>query len=206
MIPLIPGDQSVRTIPLPTGPLNDTEEFSVTLSTKLEGFRILYAAEMDGVDDLSHGPEVVNSETDLNRVKFVEVKTRMKDSNERQYSNYVKWKLPKWWMQSFLSGVETIFVGFRTKDGHISEIEELPVKEIPRMAKEMWSPAIMIRFGADFLATVSELMRDVDCPRAVFKFDYDSSRSWNVTYEVYEGKNEFSFLPESFIDFMAKSV
>lgn len=161
---------------------------------------------MDGVDDLSHGPEVVNSETDLNRVKFVEVKTRMKDSNERQYSNYVKWKLPKWWMQSFLSGVETICVGFRTKDGHISEMEELPVKEIPRLAKGMWSPAIMIRFGADFLATVSELMRDVDCPRTVYKFDYDSSKSWKVTYEVYEGKNEFSFLPESYIDFMEKSV
>lgn len=157
---------------------------------------------MDGVDD--RNSPVTEPNPDLNKLKFVEVKTRMKDTTEQQFRNYVKWKLPKWWCQSFLVGVETIYTGFRTRDGHVKEMESLPVREIPKMAQNVWSPAIMMRFGADFLHTVQDVMMDVDCPHTVYKFDYDANKNWNVTYEEFEGKNEFSFLPQTHIDLMDK--
>lgn len=142
--------------------------------------------------------------TPLDLLKFVEVKTRLKDTTEQQYRNYLKWKLPKWWCQSFLVGVETIHVGFRSRDGHVREMEKLLVRDIPKMCDGVWSPAIMVRFGADFLSTVQDAMHDIDCPHTVFKFDYDNNKRWNVTYEVIEGPNELSFLPQSHIDLMSR--
>lgn len=170
------------------------------MTTKLSGWRILYAAELDGVEEVS----VAAKSTPLDLLKFVEVKTRLKDSTEQQYRNYLKWKLPKWWCQSFLVGVETIHVGFRSRDGHVREMEKLLVRDIPKMCDGVWSPAIMVRFGADFLSTVQDAMHDIDCPHTVFKFDYDNNKSWNVTYEVIEGPNELSFLPQSHIDLMSR--
>lgn len=178
-------------------PLQDIEEFDIALTTKLDGFQLLYAAEMDGVV----ATEDVSTK-DLNELEFVEVKTRLQDTTEQQYRNYVKWKLPKWWMQSFLVGIETIYEGFRTREGHVQQMKMLPVRQIPKMAEGVWSPAVMMRFGADFLATVNAVMGQVDCPWTVYKFSYDSNRSWNVTFDVFEGKNEYSFLPQSHIDLM----
>lgn len=190
----------MKKIPTPTGPLQDIEEFNIALTTKLEGMRILYAAEMDGVDDMGQNKDEDGPNPDLNKLRFVEVKTRIPDRTEQQYKNYVKFKLPKWWCQSFLVGVDTIYSGFRSREGHVKEMEPLPVNRIPKLSQDVWSPAVMVRFGADFLATVKNIMNDVDCPETVYKFSYDGNKSWNVTYEVFEGKNEYSFLPQSHID------
>lgn len=196
-------DPLVQKIPTPSGPLQDIEEFNLALTTKLEGWRIIYAAEVDGVEDDS-GVQNKDSAR-LDALRFVEVKTRMADWTEKQYQNYVKFKLPKWWCQSFLVGVDTIYAGFRSREGRVREIEPLAVSQIPKMAQGVWSPAVMVRFGADFLSTVQELMRDVECPHTVYQFSYDANKSWNVTYEVREGKNELSFLPQSHIDLLGEA-
>lgn len=174
----------------------------MALTTALEGMRILYAAEMDGVDDLT--VPATEPQPDLNQLKFVEVKTRMRDTTDQQYKNFVKWKLPKWWCQSFLVGVDTIYSGYRTRDGFVQEIESLAVRQIPKMAHNVWSPAVMLRFGADFLATVQDLMADVDCPETVYQFSYDSNKNWNVTYKEFKGRNELSFLPQNHIELMRR--
>lgn len=163
--------------------------------TRLDSFKILYAAEVDGVD------EDVKKES-LDDMQFIEIKTRMADTTERQYNNYLKFKLPKWWCQSFLVGVEKIYCGFRTEDGHVKKIEALEVKNIPKMCQYHWSPNIMVQFGVDFLAMVHDLMQEVDCPYTVYQFNYDSNVNRNITYEVFQDKNTFSFLPETHMDLM----
>lgn len=185
----------MKTPPVPSDPLHDCEEFNIGLSTILDTFKILFAAEVDGVDE-----DV--SKDSLNEMNFIEIKTRMADPTQHQYNNYLRYKLPKWWCQSYLVGVRKIYCGFRTEEGHVKKIEELLVKDIPKMCQNHWLPNVMFNFCADFMALVCDTLEKVDCPHTVFQFHYDRNANRYITYEVFEGKNKFSFLPETYIDLM----
>lgn len=64
-------------------------------------------------------------------------------------------KLQKFWIQSFLLGVPRIIVGFRTRDGILSHIEELKTSQIPgqvkKQGKKSWDGNLCINFAAAFL-------------------------------------------------------
>lgn len=56
----------------------------------------------------------------------------------RVKTNYLeisRFKLLKWWCQSFLVGIETIYCGFRDDDGIVSSVKDFKVKDLPKMAK-----------------------------------------------------------------------
>lgn len=42
-------------------------------------------------------------------------------------------------------------------------------------------------------------MHNVDNPHDVFRFEFDPTRSEYIFMKTYKGRNEFSFLPDSFI-------
>lgn len=44
-------------------------------------------------------------------------------------------KLLKWWCQSFLVGIDTIYCGFRDDDGVVTSVKEFRVRDLPKMAK-----------------------------------------------------------------------
>lgn len=44
-------------------------------------------------------------------------------------------KLLKWWCQSFLVGIETIYCGFRDDNGVVTSVKEFRVRDLPKMAK-----------------------------------------------------------------------
>ena len=64
-------------------------------------------------------------------------------------------KLMKFWIQSFLLGVPKIIVGFRTRDGVLTKLEEIETASIPITAQRRpsvrWDGNTCINFASAFL-------------------------------------------------------
>lgn len=102
-------------------------------STTLNGQKIVYGAEMDGIEcDQRHNDL---DTADLNRFNFVELKVKIREQNQRQMQNYHRFKLRNWWCQSFLVNIKKIIVGTRTTEGIVDEVSTVNVKEIPRQCE-----------------------------------------------------------------------
>ena len=106
------------------------EEFSCVFTTKLGQNVLLYAAEMDGFES----KEIIAEPVNWSDLKSIEVKTNRKVQNYYQDCNFKK-KQSKWWLQSFLVGIENIVVGTRNDEGVVFELEELKVSDIPKSCK-----------------------------------------------------------------------
>ena len=48
---------------------------------------------------------------------------------------YCRFKLIKWWAQSFLVGIPKIVCGYRDDDGVVHRLEEMDVQTLPDLAK-----------------------------------------------------------------------
>ena len=68
------------------------------LSLGLAGLRLLMSAEIDCADE---------------EKKYVELKTSKQIASQRDSASFEKFKLLKFWLQSFLAGVPRVLVGFR---------------------------------------------------------------------------------------------
>lgn len=101
-------------------------------STTLNGQRILYGAEMDGIE--GEKPSDLNK-VDLNQCKFIELKVKLREQHQRQQQNYLRFKLRNWWCQSFLVNIKKIIVGTRTDDGIVDELSTLDVRDITKQCK-----------------------------------------------------------------------
>lgn len=94
----------------------------------LNGQRILYCAEMDGIES----DESLDLETcDLNERNFVELKLKLLSYGENDH--YIH-KLRHWWCQCFLVKINKIIVGSRVGNS-VSNLSELSVADIPQKAK-----------------------------------------------------------------------
>lgn len=100
--------------------------------TNLNGTKLLYGAEMDGVDS---NTKCDFNRTDLNELNFIELKCTLRPVHERQKINYRRYKLRNWWCQCFLARIEKIVVGTRNQKGTVDELSELEVSNIPRLVR-----------------------------------------------------------------------
>lgn len=103
-------------------------------TTRLENTRILYGAEMDGIES--------NSAVDLsvinpNDLKFTELKVSLKVSNERQMQSFNRFKTRNWWCQSYLANVQKIVVGVRSPNGIVNRLESMNVESMPHKFEVM---------------------------------------------------------------------
>ncbi len=121
---------SPTTEPVTTIPVLEAEEFCCMFTTKLEQTRILFGAEMDGIES-SRTVDFVK--TDPNDLKFAELKVRLKPSNQRQVDSFHRLKTLNWWCQSYLTNVQKIIVGLRTQAGIVDKLESMNVESMPRM-------------------------------------------------------------------------
>ena len=62
-----------------------------------------------------------------------------------------KFKLLKWWSQSFLVGTRQIQCGWRDDDGLVSDLQTFNVKDIPKTAVD-WRPNCCANFLSSFLS------------------------------------------------------
>ena len=71
-----------------------------------------------------------------------------------------KFKLLKWWSQSFLVGTRQIQCGWRDDDGLVTDLQIFNVKDIPKTAVD-WRPNCCANFLSSFLSLlVSRITED----------------------------------------------
>ncbi|XP_055624288.1 decapping nuclease DXO homolog [Toxorhynchites rutilus septentrionalis] len=174
----------------------ESEEFCAMFSATLEGKRVLYGAEMDGIVTDETIDKAHLNENILNRLEFVEVKVKRRETNQRQVNNFYRFKTRNWWCQSFLVNIGKIFVGLRNDQGIVNEIKEMSLREIDRDSRQFWSASVCMVFCSKFLAKVNELMNRVDCPHTVYRFEYDANRSQNILFNIQKGQSDESFIPD----------
>lgn len=180
-------------------PVLEAEEFCLMFSSEIDGKKLLYGAETDGV--IANDP--VKNLDELKKYPLVEVKVKRRESNERQMTTFHRFKSRNWWLQSFLVGIEKIHVGMRNDDGLVDEVTPISTKELSDEAKknDYWHGTVCANFLNDFLNKVSNDLKNIDNPQLVFRYQWNPSRCNFVTCNKFEGPN-LGFLPSDFISFM----
>ncbi|SGZ12437.1 BQ5605_C028g10505 [Microbotryum silenes-dioicae] len=127
---------------------NTNVQWCSIVKTNLGGFRMFLGGE---VDCLRAGwTEADPIRTD----DFVELKTNIVISSQRDEMMFERQKLLKHYTQSFLLGVPTIIVGFRTRTGHLTALQSFKTLEIPRLVRNKshaWSPTTSLTSAFDLI-------------------------------------------------------
>ncbi|KAK2714579.1 decapping and exoribonuclease protein-like [Artemia franciscana] len=140
----------VDMLPTTDHPVDENEEFCCVMSSKIGNFRLLYGAEVDCITaNKKVTAAVLEKEKTLK--DFVELKTSQVIKNIKQERNFKRFKLLKWWAQSFLVGIPKIICGWRNHDGIVSSVEEFATSAIPGKGKDLWSGNACINFLHDIL-------------------------------------------------------
>ncbi|BGP63505.1 decapping endonuclease targeting mRNA [Rhodotorula toruloides] len=169
-----------------SSPSAATEEFSVpntnvqwcsVVKTSLGEFRTIVGGEVD----------CVRPGADKERIgtrDFVELKTNLVIQSQRDEVNFERHKLLKHYVQSFLLGVPTVTVGFRTRAGHLTGLQSFNTLDIPRLVRgkpHAWDPGACLASARSLLSFIhstisshpSTLSADEDYP--VFRLTFDPS-------------------------------
>ncbi|XP_039745356.1 decapping and exoribonuclease protein-like [Pararge aegeria] len=152
--------------PNPNVPVDETEEFSLVLTTHLNHHKIVYGAEMDGIicdkspvaplPDTEGNPD--NIVQYLSSNMFIELKTNRHIESSRQEINFKRYKTRKWWCQSFLVGIDTLLCGYRNDDGIVEELKVYNVKDLAKMSEMYWKPNVCFNFLDTFLTYVKRCL------------------------------------------------
>ena len=70
-----------------------------------------------------------------------------------QFTLYLfrRFKLLKWWSQSFLVGTKELLCGWRNDDGVVTSLETFMIKDIPKAASD-WKPNVCVNFLSSLLS------------------------------------------------------
>lgn len=122
-------------------------------------------AEVDCIDDTLTGSDPL--------AKYVEMKTTKVNKNAGDRRTFERFKLLKYYFQSFLVGTPRILVGFRDVDGRCRETEVLETMNLPRMVRQRgyWDPHVGMDFCNKALAWIQQEVTEVD---RVYIMRYDA--------------------------------
>jgi len=128
-------------------PVNENEENCHVFATKVKNgeksLSLLFGAEMDGLD--------------------YELKTTVELKHDKQVKNLLL-KTQRWWAQSYLTGIETIFCGYRDKNGHCRKISKIKVSDLPKKACQYWSWQMAIDDLFTILYAIQNLAENIQEP------------------------------------------
>ncbi|KAL3997985.1 RAI1 like PD-(D/E)XK nuclease family protein [Acanthocheilonema viteae] len=168
-------------------PVTNLEEFDVIVKARLggrrDGFRILYSGETDCID--AEG-------------EYVELKTQYKELAD----NFWRYKAMKWWVQSFLIGIQNIVVGFRDNNGIVTRIEQFKVPQLAKKARQ-WSANVTFNFLLAVLNRLKELL-EVSSDLTYYVLEFDPSKGC-VMFQTSASNTTFNFLPNWFLAHFDKS-
>ncbi|KAJ9577289.1 hypothetical protein L9F63_006128, partial [Diploptera punctata] len=181
--------------PNPSVIVNDSEELCVIFKTKLNNRRLLIGAEVDGVLNCSNE---INSSGELAQCRLVELKTSRIMFSDKQYKSFERFKLIRWWSQSFLVGIEHLLCGFRNDKGTVCKLQHFNVLQIPNKAKDVWNPNICMNFCDEFLHYVESVVEQ-ERPDTVWKFEWNPGDDCVRALKL-EGPSQYSFLPQWFTE------
>ncbi|XP_069558870.1 decapping and exoribonuclease protein [Brachyistius frenatus] len=183
-------------LPDPSGVVNTNEAFCTVVQTRLADHRLLFSGEVDCRDKDPNAPAPPAC--------YVELKTSAETCTSKQRSNLHRFKLLKWWAQSFLPGVPRVVAGFRDQDGVVVSVETFHISKISHLIKNeynCWKPTVCMNFCCDFLSFVKRVVTE-DSQSVVYLFSWEPHR--DVTYSVHKD-SQYSFLPLWYVEEMTRS-
>lgn len=166
--------------------VNNCEAYCTVIRTRLNSHSLFFSGEVDCIGSKGN---------------YIELKTSRELYNSIQDEKFKRFKLIKWWAQSFLPGVSKIICGFRDDDGVVRRLQEFNTHKIPDMVKDIktpWKPNICFNFLDQFLTLIKDTVK-VNDPRNVYLFSRDS-KSNDITWQNVGPDSEFQFLPQWYID------
>ncbi|KAF5891814.1 decapping and exoribonuclease protein, partial [Clarias magur] len=137
------------------GVVNTNEAFCTVVQTRLADHKLLFSGEVDCRDKDPRAPPAPAC--------YVELKTSAEICTPKQRSNFYRYKLLKWWAQSFLPGVPRVVAGFRDHDGVVVSVETFPISKISQLIKNeqnCWKPTVCMNFCSDFLSFVKSVVKE----------------------------------------------
>ncbi|KAG7506009.1 hypothetical protein JOB18_044991 [Solea senegalensis] len=185
-----------HSLPDPSGVVNTNEAFCTVVQTRLADHRLLFSGEVDCRDKDPDAPAAPAC--------YIELKTSAEICTPKQRSNFHRFKLLKWWAQSFLPGVPRVVAGFRDHEGVVVSLETFHVSKISHLIKNeynCWKPTVCMNFCCDFLSFVKHVATE-DNPGVVYLFSWEPRR--DVTFSVHRDSH-YSFLPQWYIEGMTGS-
>lgn len=186
----------VLSSPDPGGIVNTNEAFCTVVQTRLADHRLLFSGEVDcrDKDPNAPGPPAC----------YIELRTSAEICSPKQRSNFHRFKLLKWWAQSFLPGVPRVVAGFRDHEGVVVDVETFPISKISHLIKNehnCWKPTVCMNFCCDFLSFVKRTVTE-DNPGVVYLFCYEPHS--DVAYSLHRD-SQYSFLPHWYVEEMTRS-
>ena len=149
----------------PTRQVDANEEYVGVFACKLGTHRLCVCAEIDCAG--SEG-------------EYLELKTNKLLVNKKLISTFERFKLFKFWLQSFLVGTPKVAVGFRDDDGEVTKLQTFETLKLPRMAASdttrppPWQPKVALHFADVVLTWLSESLADAATPEdASFVLRYE---------------------------------
>ena len=140
-------------------------EVCYCVRSRINKHRILVGAEMDAIEPVpspsstSPSPSPSTPSSSSNKtgdsgpsMRLVEIKSSRELTSHSQKGSFEKFKLMKFWIQSFLAGIPTILVGWRDDKGLITGFDRLDVMGIPRRVRkahgdQAWQPNVCLNFA-----------------------------------------------------------
>ncbi|KAL2101038.1 hypothetical protein ACEWY4_002799 [Coilia grayii] len=172
------------------GVVNTNEAFCTVVQTRLSEHKLLFSGEVDCREASSCAPAAPAC--------YIEMKTSAEIHTPKQRSNFHRYKLLKWWAQSFLPGVPKIVAGFRDSDGQVVQVETFKTSQISQLIKteyNCWKPTVCMNFCSDFLSFVKKTVKEDD-PKLVYLFSWEPHK--DVTFTTHRD-SEYTFLPNWFV-------
>ncbi|BGP25699.1 decapping endonuclease targeting mRNA [Rhodotorula toruloides] len=176
---------------------NTNVQWCSVVKTSLGEFRTIVGGEVDCVRAGADKERIETSD-------FVELKTNLLIQSQRDEVNFERHKLLKHYVQSFLLGVPTITVGFRTRAGHLTGLQSFNTLDIPRLVRgkpHAWDPQACLASARSLLAfihstisahpstlAVSSSSSSEDHP--VFRISFDPSSSGGPHLSIRELSKE----------------
>ncbi|XP_041830847.1 decapping and exoribonuclease protein [Melanotaenia boesemani] len=187
---------TAHSLPDASGVVNTNEAFCTVVQTRLADHKLLFSGEVDGRDKDPNAPPPPAC--------YVELKTSVEICTPKQRSNFHRFKLLKWWAQSFLPGVPRVVAGFKDHDGVVVSVETFPVSKMSQLIKNeenCWKPTVCMNFCCDFLSFVKRVATE-DNHKVVYLFSWEPRR--DVSFSVHND-SRYSFLPHWYIEEMTSS-
>lgn len=115
-------------------PVNNIAQYCSVVRTGFGPTILCLGGEVDAVWSKGAPEAVQTGGKPQQPPHLVELKTTAALQSSRDRANFGN-KLLKYWAQSFLLGVQTISVGFRSPHGHLLQIDELETMSIPHLVQ-----------------------------------------------------------------------
>ncbi|XP_060587638.1 decapping and exoribonuclease protein-like isoform X2 [Ruditapes philippinarum] len=164
---------------------NNCEAFCTVVRSRLNSHSLVYSGEVDAeYTDNVYGKH------------YIELKTTREITHPRQNVNFKRFKVIKWWAQSFLVGIPEIVCGYRDDDGIVHRLESFNTMKLPEFAKDIrdpWKPNVCFNFLDQLLSFIKSTVT-VDNHRIVYLLQ------WSPNEKVWCSKplnnTDYLFLPD----------